>query len=148
MTEPQVPRVSDLLGPAVDALVEGLDDRAKVERMRLVNFGRWNDVLRGLGGQATLARAHLTREIIATRLIPENTGQPLRDLASSEYFAELPSDPQYAIGEMYLTRQVINDNPTMGGNFVRGVIPAGTKLTRPQSNGEIPLPEADFLTTE
>lgn len=148
MTDPQVPRIPDLLAPGIDALVEGLSDSAREARIRHANHGRYGDILRGLAGQATVVRARFTREIIATRLIEANGGQPLRDLAASEYFATLADEPQYAIGEMYLTRTKINASAASTGNFLAGVIPKGSRLNRPKTTGDIPLADADFLTTE
>lgn len=149
MTEPQVPRIPDLLTPAIDALADGLEERAKEARVHHANHGRYGDILRGLSQQAAPVRARFTREIIATRLIEANSGQPLKDLAASEYFATLASDPQYAIGEMYLTRTKRNASASLVGTFLPGVIAKGSKLNRPRSNeGDIPLSDADYLTTE
>jgi hypothetical protein len=148
MTEPQVPRTSDLMAPAFDALVEGLNDRERAERLWHANHGRLGDIMRGFAGQTAVARAYLTRQIIATRLISENAGQALSELAASEYFSEISLDPQYAVGEMYLFRRKVNDSPLTTGNFLPGVVSAGTKLSRPASVGDFPLSNADFLVTE
>lgn len=145
---PQVPRMTDVLTPAFDALDVGLTEQARLERNRHANHGRLGDILRGFRGQGEVAKALLTREIIATRLIDANGGQPLRDLAASEYFAKLGEEPQYAIGELNLSRTKVNTSSSPYGNFLPGVIVAGQRFTRPQSAGDIPLSEADFLVTE
>lgn len=148
MTEPQVPRMPDIMFAAVDALVAGLDtDRARLARIHHANHGRFGDVLRGWRGQGEVVRARMTREIIATRNFDSNTGQALRELASSEYFATLEDSAQYAIGEATLIRERINSSSGTTGNFATGVITAGTAIGRPQVTGEFNLPEAKYTTT-
>lgn len=132
---------------AIDALASGLDDRAREARIHFANHGRLGDILRGWRGQGEVVRALLGREIIAGRLIPENTGQPLRDLASSEYFATLLDEPQYAIGEIDLYREVTTGSSNGTGVFTGGLIPAGTRFRRPLVQGDIPMVEAEYVST-
>ena len=149
MTDPQVPRMPDLMAAAVDAVCAGLDDRARAQRIFHANHGRWGDVLRGFRGQAERTRARMTREIIATRLIEQNTGQPLKDLAASEYFARLPDEPQYAVGEVLLTRTKQNSSSGMTGNFLAGTVKSGLRVNRPQVvGGDLPLSDAQYTFTE
>lgn len=122
----QLFRMSDALSAAVDALLGDLSGARRDARQRAANGGRYGDLLRGWQGQAELIRARLTKEVLATRLACG--GQELKDLAKSEYFAELPPDPQQAIGEATLARQVTNNLSSPMGNFTPGVIPAGSKL--------------------
>lgn len=148
MVEPQVPRMPDLMAAAVDALAAGLDnDRAREARIHHANHGRFGDVLRGFNGQGQVTRARMSREIIATRNFDSNTGQALRELASSEYFATLEDSPQYAIGEANLYREVDTSSISPVGNFSTGVIPAGTPIGRPAVKGEFKMPEAKYVTT-
>lgn len=122
----QIYRLCDALTPAVDALLGDLSGARRDARQRAATGGRFGDLLRGWQGQAELIRARLTKEVMATRLACG--GQELKDLAKSEYFAELPPDPQFAIGEATLVRQLVNTSSTPTGQFTTGVIPIGSKL--------------------
>jgi hypothetical protein len=148
MTDPQVPRMPDLMVAAVDALAaETTSDRARLARIHHANHGRFGDVLRGWRGQGEVVRARMTREIIATRNFPSNTGQALRELASSEYFATLADGPLYAVGEATLFRTIQTSSSSPTGPFLAGVIPAGTTITRQTLTGDFPLAEARYATT-
>lgn len=148
MTDPQVPRIPDLMVPAIEGLASGLGGAARQTRIRHANHGRYGDIARGLAAQAGLTRARLTREIMATRLFAQNTGQPLRDLVASEYFATLKDEPQYAVGEVQLVRQKTNTSSSTASTFMQGVVPKGTKITRVATATYIPAPDADYVTTE
>lgn len=149
----QIPRMSDLLGPAVVALLGDLTGGRRVARERYAQSGetggRFGDVLRGWQGQAEIVRARLVKEVMATRL-DRCGGQELRDLAKSEYFADLPPDPQKAVGHVTLRRTVVLGSATpLTGNFAFGVIPAGTKIKRQGSpTGTVPSQDAEYETTE
>lgn len=151
MTEPQVPRIPDILTPAVDALTvdAGFLGDELIARVRAANHGHYSDVLRGFAAQAAVARARFTREIIAGRLLPQNTGQALRELAASEFFVSMVEEPQYAIGHVELVRTVTTPYPITSGTFLQGVIAAGTRITRPKGevNG-LSWSDADYYTTE
>lgn len=134
----QLYRISEVLGPAVDALVA-----ARPRAKKHIWGGRYGDVLHGWAAQAALVRARLAREIIATRLGLAD-GQALAELASSEFFAELEPEPQKAIGEVVLRRQVSNGNPGTTGNFGAGVIPAGKRFRLSGDPGAVP-PTTDAL---
>jgi hypothetical protein len=144
--------MADLLTASIDALLGDLVGARRAARERYAQSGptggRFGDIVRGWRGQAEVIRARLTKEVMATRL-DRCDWQELKDLAKSEYFAELPSDPQFAIGEATLTREVVNANPSTTGNFSPGVIPAGTKLKRA---GDplyfVPLLDAEYQMIE
>lgn len=147
MTEPQVPRMADIVTPAIDALVSGLPQERAAQRSHMANHGRYGDIIRGWRGQAELARARMTREIIATRLLEQNGGQPLRDLAKSEYFARLAEEPRHAVGEMYAVRSKRTNSSWGVGVMQAGVIPAGTRINRPATNNQIPTTDADYVVS-
>src|SRR6187402_2229103 len=123
----QIPRMADLLSKAVTALLGDLSGDRRAARERYANAGRYGDILRGWRGQAELIRARLTDEVMSARL-DRRGGQELKDLAKSEYFAELPPDPQFAVGEAVLLRTVVNNSSSATGAFSSGVIPVGTRL--------------------
>jgi hypothetical protein len=147
----QLFRMSDVLAPAVDALLGELEGERRRARMRYAQSGelggRFGDILRGWRGQAELIRARLMKEVLATRL-DSSEGPELRDLAKSEYFAELPTDSRKAVGEAVLTRSVVNTSPATSGNFGLSVIPAGTRIRRTVSKApRVPQPDAEWVTT-
>lgn len=149
----QIPRGADLLAPAVDALLGDLTGARRAARERYAQSGptggRFGDILRGWRGQAEVIRARLTKEVMATRL--DRCGaQELKDLAKSEYFAELPSDPQKAVGEATLSRTVTNTNSAATANFTAGVVPAGTRIKRAGNtlNFIVPLLDAEYQLVE
>jgi len=129
----QIYRLSDVLAPAVDALLGDLTGARRSARERYAQSGplggRWGDVIRGWRGQAEVIRARLTKEVMATRL-DRCGGQELKDLAHSEYFAEIPNEPRKALGEIIFVRSVTNTEPSSIGNFTAGVIPQGTTFKR------------------
>jgi hypothetical protein len=136
----------DLLAPAVDALLGDLTGDARRQREYFANHGRYGDILRGWRGQAEVWRARLTREVIARRRLLA-TGQPLADLAKSEYFAELPDDPQTATGEATLVRTITNTSALATGNFPSGVIAQGSTLKRiGDASAAVPTQSAEYLT--
>jgi hypothetical protein len=140
--DPQLYRISDVLGPAVDALVA-----ARPKAKRHIYAGRYGDVLHGWAAQAALVRARLAREIVARRLgLAED--QALVELCASEYFAELDSAPQPAIGEATIRRVVSNGNPSTSANFGAGVIPAGKRFRLVGNTESVPpLPDAIYEST-
>lgn len=147
----QLFRMCEILSPAVDALLGDLEGERRAARMRYaqsgVTGGRYGDILRGWQGQAELIRARLVKEILATRL-DSSSGQELKDLAKSEYFAELPNDPQKAVGQAELFRSVVNASSATTGNFGTSVIPAGTRIKRTVSKTpRVDQPAAEYVTT-
>jgi len=143
----QIPRMCDLLTPAVDALLGDLAGQDRAARELYANHGRYGDILRGWRGQAEVWRARLTREVIARRRTLAH-GEPLKDLAKSEFFAELPPDPQFAEGEAYIFRSSTNANPGLTGNFVYGVIPSGTRFkVAADPLFIVPIQDAEYTTS-
>ena len=147
----QLYRMSEILTPAVDALLGDLEGERRAARMRYAQSGevggRWGDVLRGWQGQAELIRARLVKEVLATRL-DSSSGQELKDLAKSEYFAELPNDPRKAVGEAVLQRILVNADSSPIGTFAKGIIPAGTRIKRTLGAAlRVQATDSEFLTT-
>ena len=145
----QLPRMSEILTPAIDALLGDLSGDRRAARERYAQSGptggRWGDGR----GQAEVIRARLTKEVMATRL-DRCGGQELKDLAKSEYFAELPPDPQKAVGETLLQRRVVTGSPSQLANFKPGVIPAGAKIKRSSdaTSFVIPIRDAEYELLE
>jgi len=147
----QLYRMSDILSPAVDALLGELQGERRLARQRFAQSGplggRFGDILRGWQGQAELLRARLTKEVMATRL-DGCSGQELKDLAKSEYFAELPNDPRKAVGEAVLQRVLINTNPDPTSAFKAGTIPVSTRIKRTIGSApRVPAQDSEFVTT-
>src|SRR6478752_262398 len=144
----QIPRMADLLSKAVDALLGDLTGDRRSKREWYANHGRYADVLRGWRAQAEVVRAQLSKEVLATRL-DGCSGQDLKDLAKSEYFAEIPDVPQKAVGEVVLARTVTNTNDSPTDNFSSGVVPAGTRVKVAALPTAIyPLQDAEYATTQ
>lgn len=147
----QIPRMADLLAASVDALLGDLTGGRRDARERYAQSGptggRFGDVIRGWRGQAEVIRARLTKEVMATRL-DRCGGQELKDLARSEYFAELPSDPQFAVGEVAIVREVTNATSSATGNFSAGVLPAGLKISKAADPAYVlgPTQSAEYVT--
>ena len=146
----QLFRSSDVISKAVDALLGELTGERRLARMRYAQSGvvggRYGDVLRGWQGQAELIRARLTKEVLATRL-DSSSGQELKDLAKSEYFAEIPSEPRKAVGAAVIERVIVNESSSTSGTFAAGVIPTGTRIKRTvPSIPRVPASDAEFLT--
>lgn len=136
--KPQIPTPQSIVQPAIDKLVE-LRPRAE----RHVYGGRYGDIFEGWKAQARLNRDRLADEAVAARL-PLASGDALRDLAHSEYWAEIDETPLAAIGEVSIVRQKTNTDNGITGNFTRGVIPAGTRF-RKAANQEASPPIAEML---
>ena len=148
MAQDQIPRLCDLLAPAVDALLGDLTGARREARMRYANVGRYGDLMRGWAAQAAVVRARLAKEVIAARR-KLASGEGLADLAKSEFFAELPSDPQKAIGRARLVRTVVKSSPLTFRTFASGVVPAGTRIKRPgDPAGAVPSKDAEYETIE
>lgn len=143
-----MPRTSELLTPAIGALLGDLAGRQRQRRAVHAVQGRFGDVIRGWSGQAEVVRKRLVDEIIAARLILDNQGEALRQLAASEFWASLPDEPRQAIGSATLTRAVTNASASTAGNFSHGVVAAGARLRRGAFDGPpVSLSDAEYETT-
>ena len=139
----QIYRIPDVLGPAIDALVA-----SRPRAMKHVETGRYGNLLASWKGQVALVRARLVSEVVASSL-RRAEGQPLAELVASEYFAELPPDPQRAVGEAVIFRQVVNASSGTIGNFTAGSIPVGKRFRRAAAPDAFPpREEALYQTTE
>lgn len=145
----QSPRISELLSLAVEGLVRDLPEERKVRRRHHAVEGRYGDILRGWAGQAELVRKRLMSEVVALRLSDQNSGPSLRELAESEYFATIADQPRKAVGNAILLRTKFTTSSSQTGNFVPGVVPAGTKFTRGAAlEAAVPIQYAEFVSTE
>jgi hypothetical protein len=147
----QLFRLADILSPAVTALLGDLEGERRRARERYAQSGplggRYGDIARGWAGQAAVLRARLTKEVLATRL-DSSAGQELKDLAKSEYLAELLSEPRKAVGEFTFRRVLVNDDPSSTGQLSKGTIPAGTRLKRVIGSAlRFPAQDSEFVTT-
>jgi|GEM_PF-1993011 len=141
--------MSELLTPAIVALLGDLTNDKRARRAQKAITGRYGDILRGWLGQAELVRARLAREIIASRLNTRNGGEPLRELSDSECWAVLAEDPRPAVGEVILSRSRTTSTYNPVGVFQAGVIPAGARFTRPSNPAALlPTEEATYTSTE
>lgn len=143
MADPQIYRLIDLTSAAATAL---LSERPGAQPH--IVTGRYGDVLEGWTAQAALVRSRLAREVLAGRL-KLATGQGLRELVGSEYGPTLAANPQAAIGEVTIRRQITNASSGTADNFTTGVIPAGTRVYVSADPSAWPARAAvEFETTE
>lgn len=140
----QVPRLSELLTPGIDALVAIRPNAA-----RHIAEGRYGAVVEGLAAQAALCRARLADECASARLELAELGLPLYDLVT-EYGAVVDPNPKPAIGECVIRRSVTNTSPLTTGNWGNfGVIPAGSRFRRPGDTAAVPPREdATYVAAE
>ncbi len=145
---PQFPRLADIESPAVDALLEGLSGERRVARERHAHIGRYGDLIRLWSAQGELVRARWAKESAARRL-EFAKGQALRELADSEFFASLPSDPRKALGNVTVSRTVTNATASGVGTFTAAEIKAGHRFRLPPSpTSKPPVQEATYETVE
>lgn len=102
----QIPSTFDVLGPAIDRLVEVRPTVAPH-----LTTGRYGDLIAGQTGQFRVLRGRLVQEALAARL-PFSEGQALTDLAASEYETERVAGALRAVGEATLTRSVVHYRAT------------------------------------
>jgi hypothetical protein len=141
MPQDQLPRIADLLAPAVTALV-GLRPHAAEH----IYAGKYGNVIRGFGAQAELGRAYLASEIKAGTLQAE--GQALLEYLASEFSAVLDTTPLVGVGHASITRTLVNDVASANA-LTPGVIRAGTQLSRAGNTGFTPTVEsAEYETLE
>ncbi len=126
MTLPQIPTANDFATPAIDALV-GRRPRAL---SRIGNLRpRYSNVVEGWRAQARIERAHIADEVAATRL-PLAEDRALRELARSEFFADVVEEPSKAWGIISMQRVVENAQSSPTGNFTSGRLPAGFRVRK------------------
>jgi hypothetical protein len=128
MAEDQLPRLSELKTPAIDALV-ALRPKAAAH----IYAGRWGDLIEGWAAQAALCRNRTAKEILSARLrlASKDSIEALIELAA-EFSALIDPAPQKAVGEIFLQRTTSNTNPGTTGNFGNfGFIKAGHRFRRP-----------------
>jgi len=127
----QIPRLADLRGAAWWFLYQ---NRRKAYQH--LYSGRWGDVVEGWVAQAAICRSRLGHEMLSARL-PLSAGSPLRDLALSEFFAEIPSGSTRAVGEVILTRTA--------GSMPGGIIRAGHRFQKTaDTTAHPPVPGAEY----
>jgi hypothetical protein len=137
----QIPTAQEIIQPAINKLVE-LRPRTAAH----VYTGRYSDIIFGWKAQARVHLDRLADEAVAARL-PLASGDPLRELARSEYWAEFDETPGAAVGEVSLLRQITNTAITNTGNFAPGVIPAGAQFhLDADPKASPPIVEATYQT--
>lgn len=102
MTKALIPSPADVLGPAIDRLLEVRPTAAP-----FIESGRYGDLVAAQRGQFSVLRGQLVDEAVAARL-SFATGAALTDVAASEYETPRAGDPIAAIGEAHLTRTVVH----------------------------------------
>lgn len=102
MTKGLIPTPADVLGPAIDRLIEVRPTAAPH-----VETGRYGDVVAAQRGQFGVLRGQLVDEAVATRLSFAK-GPALTDVAASEFETPRAPDAIAAIGEAVLTRTVVH----------------------------------------
>lgn len=105
--KPQIPTAPQIIGPAIDKLVE-----ARPTVVPFLDQGNWSLITTGLEGQAILAIDRLAKEAVATRL-PLATDEPLTELARSEFDTLRLLESTPSVGEVSLTRRVIHYDQTI-----------------------------------
>ncbi|HEU4728383.1 MAG TPA: hypothetical protein VFT22_10850, partial [Kofleriaceae bacterium] len=136
----QTPNVDQIIATGIDALLAQRPSAGP-----FVHSGHYGDIFAGWRAQLLLLNRRLVDECKAGRL-PLAEGKALIELAASEFFAELPSDPQTAVGEISLIRPTA----TVGS----GVIKQGTKFrlvpsTDPAVRSAFPVTSGiQYVTTE
>lgn len=142
MAIPQLPRLCDLMTPAVQALLAA---RPKAE-LHLAS-GVYGDVLAGWEAQATIWRAYIAKECRAGRL-PLSVGSALVELAGSDYWSAPDSSAQKAVGEAQLYREIINTTASGVGTFATGTVKNGSRFALTAApSARPPVQAAQFVST-
>lgn len=143
MTIPQLPRLCDLMTPAVMALVA-----ARPKAQLQFAAGVYGDVHAGWAAQATVWRNYIAAECVAGRL-PLAEGEQLSELAGSEYWSDPDRTAQAAVGEVQLFRSFTNTNSARVGLFSTGTIPQGNRFALTANDAaKPPLQAAQFTSSE
>lgn len=126
MADPILPSATVFETAAIDAIVSARPST-------LAQFNNPNSVYNGLPAmwraQALVLLARLADEVKSARL-KFATGDALRSLCASEFRTQLPAAPQSAVGLVSLARTGTS----------AGIIPQGTKFTKPANPQATPLP--------
>lgn len=134
---PPLPSAANCLTPLIDSLVAD-----KTERLDHINYGdgRWSDALAGWKAQANLNLRRVADEMMQSRLSLAS-GQGLRALAASKFFANVQDLSTAALGVIHLQKP-------LDGSL--GSIPAGTRFRRQADPRAYPLPltASDYLSTQ
>jgi hypothetical protein len=112
MASPVLPPLSTAITVGTNTLV-GLRPQAEP----FVVSGVWGRVFDGWKAQLAKLRARAADELRASRLASASEDS-LRELAASEFYASLPSDPTRAVGTVTLTRPFAGD--MQGGPIAQG----------------------------
>lgn len=145
MADIPLPSAANCLTPLIDVLVDnpastlkGYGDPARLEHINY-GVGNWSNVLAGWKAQANLNLRRVADEMMQARL-PLASGQGLRALAASKFFANIVDVPTHAVGKVVISR---SDLTGAGGS-----IPVGTRFRRDANPSATPVPiqAADFVT--
>lgn len=132
---PQVPRIAQLLGPAIDAWV-----RARPGVLPFLNLGagRYADILAGWEAQCALINRQIADEVASARLALAK-GDALTQLAASEFQTLRDSAATYSVGQAFLART---------GALPGGVVPKGFRFSRPAATTYTPpFPAGAYVAT-
>ncbi|HEY2517096.1 MAG TPA: hypothetical protein VGI39_39760 [Polyangiaceae bacterium] len=132
---PQVPRIAQIVGPAIDAFVG-----ARPSVLPFVNngAGRYADLPAGWEGQIALFVRRLADEAKSAR-VASSAGLSLTQLSASEFFTLRQSDPTAAVGRATLLR---------GSARPGGAIPQGFRFARrAASDASPPIPAGAYTAT-
>lgn len=122
---PQVPRVAQLVGPAIDAIVAA---RPGARPFLNLGAGRWADLVAGWEAQAALIVRQIADEVTSARLRLAK-GDALTQVAASEFFTLRTTGPTRAVGRVLLGRS---------GAMPGGLIPEGFRFARPSVTTYVP----------
>lgn len=132
-----IPILDDIVAQGLAKLIEG---RPTAARHVVDQSGNYFDPFAGWRAQLALLRRRIIDECRARRL-PTATARALVELAQSEFLAELPQDPQAAVGQVILTRP----NVARGA----GVIREGTRFRiDADPSASPPVAAARFVSSE
>lgn len=134
----QLPTPDEIVGPAVDAVVAARPRALTYEGGGNLRQRYGNVIEGGLRGQVRIMRGRLATEIVAARL-PFAEDTPLRELAASEYWAQLDEGPGVALGRVSTSRTVTNTNSGTTGNFTSGNIRQGEQFRKVANEDKRPI---------
>lgn len=108
--------------PAVQSLIA-----ARPKAALHLAAGIYGDVLAGFEAQATIWRDYIATECVAGRL-PKSEADALVELAGSDFWSNPDRSALAAVGEVQLTRVLVNASASATGQFQTGTIKNGTRF--------------------
>ena len=144
MADPPLPSAANCLSPLIDVIVDNptstIEGYGNPARLQHINYGvgKWSDALAGWKAQATLNLRRVADEMMQARL-PLASGQGLRELSASKFFANIVDAPTKAIG------QIVVKNVNAAGGWLQ----TGIRFRRSANPTAVPVPisAADYVST-